>query len=147
MNREVDRQHLLRGIYEVLETRSGEVTIARGRETEHVSFNTLMELRSWTPRRLRRQIARSRREGHLNGTDAQFALTAPGLVEAAKLVHEHRLWELYLITHAEIAPSKVDQAADAIEHVLGPEMVRQLEQLLEKHQSVDGVANSPHALR
>ena len=49
----------------------------------------------------------------------EFQLTAQGMTEAARLVRQHRLWELYLITHAEIAPSHVDRDADAIEHVLG----------------------------
>ncbi|MCC6359514.1 MAG: iron ABC transporter, partial [Phycisphaerales bacterium] len=42
----------------------------------------------------------------------------------------HRLWELYLITHADIAPSHVDRDADEVEHVLGPEMIRELEALM-----------------
>ena len=37
------------------------------------------------------------------------------------------LWEMYLITHADIAPSHVDHSADMIEHVLGGELVAKLE--------------------
>jgi manganese/zinc/iron transport system permease protein len=34
------------------------------------------------------------------------------------VVRKHRLWETYLITHADIAPGNVDWGADEIEHVL-----------------------------
>ena len=52
--------------------------------------------------------------------------------------------ELYLITHADIAPSRVDRDADDIEHVLEPEIVEELELLLERQRPA--VPNSPHAL-
>ncbi len=92
LNREVDRQHLLRGIYELLESRGAHVEVSRGNQTEHVSFDRLLRMRSWSPGRLRRQLARSRAEGHVAGSGHQIALTVPGFVEAARLVHEHRLW-------------------------------------------------------
>jgi manganese/zinc/iron transport system permease protein len=53
------------------------------------------------------------------------------------------MWELYLITHADIAPSHVDRDADAIEHVLGPEMIRELESLLDAGRA-HPVPTSPH---
>jgi manganese/zinc/iron transport system permease protein len=48
-------------------------------------------------------------------------------------MRNHRLWEVYLITHADVAPSHVDWDADMIEHVLPPEMVTRLEELAEYH--------------
>ena len=71
-------------------------------------------------------------------------LTPAGLNLAAKLVHDHRLWELYLITHADVAPSRVDRDADAIEHVLDEAMIARLEKLLQQHLETDGVLASPH---
>ncbi|MCA9309816.1 MAG: hypothetical protein KDA21_01330, partial [Phycisphaerales bacterium] len=38
-----------------------------------------------------------------------------------------RLWEEYLVRHADVAPSHVDWSADVVEHVLSPEMIRRLE--------------------
>ena len=82
----------------------------------------------------------------MRNRDASLSLTDEGLAEAARLVHEHRLWEIYLITHADVAPGRVDQAADAIEHVLEPELIAQLEQLLAQERTQDGVVASPHPL-
>ena len=45
-----------------------------------------------------------------------FTEVTEGVQRAARLVHDHRLWELYLITHADVAPSKVDRDADRTHH-------------------------------
>jgi manganese/zinc/iron transport system permease protein len=43
----------------------------------------------------------------------------------------HRLWELYLTTHLNIAPDHVHDDADTIEHLLTPELEEELERLLD----------------
>jgi manganese/zinc/iron transport system permease protein len=56
---------------------------------------------------------------------------------------------MYLITHADIAASHVDRDADAIEHVLGSDMVRSLETILAANQhtlAATPALASPHAL-
>jgi manganese/zinc/iron transport system permease protein len=73
-------------------------------------------------------------------------LTPKGWDEAARLTHQHRLWELYLITHADVAPGRVDRDADAIEHVLEPRVVAQLESLLKQRRRDSGIPASPHEL-
>lgn len=141
LNRSVDHQHLLRGLFELLESRP------KSGVPHGVPVSELLALRSWSPHRLIREVERCRRSGLLTrNTDASLSLTATGLREASRLVHEHRLWELYLITHAEVAPGRVDQSADAIEHVLEPELIAQLEHLLRQNLSVRGVAPSPHPI-
>lgn len=142
----VDRQHLLRGIYEYLEARG--LTRPESEICRHgVTFADLLIMRSWSSARLRRQIQRSTREGLVRtAADGCLILTAAGAAAAARLVREHRLWELYLITHAEIAASQVDRSADAIEHVLDPAMIRQLEVLLQQRQAAALVVRSPHPL-
>lgn len=74
----------------------------------------------------------------------QVYLTKAGLDEAARLTRQHRLWELFLITYADIAPSRVDRDADAIEHVLEPEIVAELEELLRQERGEAGLPASPH---
>ena len=74
----------------------------------------------------------------------QLKLTKKGVVEAQRRTREHRLWELYLITHADIAPSRVDREADRIEHVLEPEIVAELEALLTG--DTRQIPQSPHQL-
>ncbi len=143
LNRSVDRQHLLRGMYELLEAREAAADPAG----ISVPFSQLLAMRTWSSFRLLRQIERCRRNGLLvRNDDGGLSLTDTGMAEALRLVHEHRLWELYLITQADVAPGRVDQAADAIEHVLEPELIAQLEQLLTQQRTAGGVVASPHPL-
>ena len=142
----IDRQHLLRGIYELLESSGFDVETHQG-EIPAVKFQDLLALRSWSPKRLRQEIREAASEALLAMSDSEkIIVSAAGYASAARLTHQHRLWEMYLITHAEIAPSQVDRNADAIEHILKPEMIDRLERLLEQKQAVDGIASSPHPL-
>jgi manganese/zinc/iron transport system permease protein len=121
LSRQVADDNLLRSIYELTESVGGQ-----GR----VTFAQLLRTRSWTARQLARIVRRARREGLATADNEGVELTAAGLAEARRIVRNHRLWEMYLITHADIAPSHVDRSADMIEHVLGGELVGKLEQQL-----------------
>lgn len=148
LRRRTLRQHGLRAIYEVLESRpdghrsSGEpITGAR------VSLDELVTERSWTRFGLGRVMRRLNRQNLVRRNhDNTYCLTDAGLIEARRVVRNHRLWETYLITHADIAPSHVDRDADAVEHVLAPTMIDRLEQLLQARYPYLVVPPSPHAL-
>ena len=136
----VARQHLLRAMFESTEPAPA--------ETAGIPFERLLEQRSWSVRQLHGELAAAGRAGLARAVAAgQWQLTEAGLAEARRLVRNHRLWELYLITHADIAPSHVDRDADQLEHVLGPDMVHQLEELLATEQPARAVPPSPHAAR
>jgi manganese/zinc/iron transport system permease protein len=143
----IDRQHLLRAMYEQLESR-GPKDMTHLDSAAKLSFDDILRMRSWSMRRLQAAVERAVDEG-LMRQDGQAALqlTAAGHAEAARLVRQHRLWELYLITHADVAPSKVDRDADAIEHVLDRELIAKLETLLERDESPTSVVTSPHPIR
>ena len=140
LTRRVARQHLLRALFELQEGARPDGP------PPAATWTALLARRSWTPRALRRAVSRAVREQEVY-VDAQggLCLTPEGWAEARRLVRNHRLWELYLITHADIAPSHVDRDADQIEHVLGRGLVAQLEQLLERA-PVPGLPPSPHPL-
>ncbi|MBI3462229.1 MAG: metal ABC transporter permease [Planctomycetes bacterium] len=147
LNRRIDRQHLLRGVYEHLEAR-GFGRAEPPQISPPVPLGELLVMRSWSAPRLRREIRRATRESLVRQPDVNHVcLTTAGFKEAARLTFQHRLWELYLITHADIAPSVVDRDADAIEHVLEPEMISELESLLHRRQSIQGVPRSPHEIQ
>lgn len=139
--RKVRRQHLLRAIFELAEG----AELGTGSLARPVAFKDLLPIRSWSAGLLNGEIARAVGEGLVIDTHTggrKIKLTQQGFREAAQVVRQHRLWELYLITHADIAPSHVDRDADAIEHVLGPDMMAELEALL----APAGVPASPHLL-
>lgn len=153
--RRIGRQHLLRAVFELSEgeahsapSRSRLTSNARGDVTEPplVSISDLAFMRSWSPRSLHRQIARAHRAGLLDLVDGCVRLTPSGRREAERLTRNHRLWEMYLITHADVAPSHVDRDADHVEHILGPALTAELELLMERDLPPHAMPISPHLL-
>ena len=140
--RKVQHQHLLRALYEEWETQAAEVS------DRQIRFNDLLRRRSWSAVHLQRQLKGAQRDGLIEQTnDETWCLTKEGQHEAARVTRNHRLWELFLITHAEIAPSHVDRDADQIEHVLGPEMIAELETQLRRTYPELEMPSSPHQLK
>lgn len=122
-NKKLHRDHMLRAVFECAE--SGE---------DSVPLGALVAKRPWTRPQVAAEIARLADLGLLtcSPADGSVQLTATGLSEARRLVRNHRLWELYLIRHADVAPARVDQNADRIEHVLDRRIVEELEDLLDQ---------------
>jgi manganese/zinc/iron transport system permease protein len=140
--RAILHQHLLRALYELGETHGPSA------ESAEVSWNALLRCRSWSPGGLRRAVRRARRAAlvTVNGTQQRCRLTDHGLAAAWRIVRNHRLWELFLITHADVAPSHVDRDADEVEHVLEAHMIRELESLLADRHPDLVRPPSPHRL-
>lgn len=138
LNESIDHQHLLRELYEMFESDPGRIL---------VKYEDLLPRRSWSPKRLRRMLDQAAKDGWIteNISRMEFALTPSGQLEAKRLTRRHRLWELYLIHHADIAPQRVDRDADAIEHVLEPETVAELETLLDVELGRTRMPEDPHA--
>ncbi|MDX2080127.1 MAG: metal ABC transporter permease [Terrimicrobiaceae bacterium] len=136
------REHLLRAIYECAEA-SGNAAAEKP-----VPVASVHEKRPWSARELAREIESAAEAGLLTTTpdDAQVRLTTRGFAEARRLVRNHRLWELYLLHHAEVAPGRVDRDADLIEHVLDPRLVAELEDLLDAERRRAFVPGDPEKL-
>ena len=145
VTRKVARQHLLRALFE-----SCEPILASGVGDPGqcaVSRDALASMRSWTSVRLRGLLRWARRQGWVRSAGRHaYALTPAGMDAARRVVRNHRLWELYLINHADIAPSHVDRDADELEHVLGETMVGRLEAMLADQAPHLAVPPSPHRL-
>lgn len=140
--RSIARQHLLRAVYEI-----GEMTGDLGGTAP---ITDLLARRSWSMARLQGTIRRCAAAGEVRREGDAVRLTDRGLAAAAKIVRGHRLWEHFLLTHAERAASHLDRRADDIEHVLGDELVRELERSLQASGALApggaAVPGSAHAL-
>jgi manganese/zinc/iron transport system permease protein len=132
LRRRVHRQHVLRDLHEAMN------------DGEYVAFHELQSRRRWRTRRLKRALRRAmgRGETEHDGNDG-WTLTQVGRQAAEHVVRNHRLWEMFLIHYADIAPSHVDRDADMVEHVLDAELVAELERLLDVPTSMP---SSPHSL-
>jgi manganese/zinc/iron transport system permease protein len=147
--RRIDRRHVLRGIYELLELRATAMSNNERVEPtagQWVPLSALMATRTWSSRRMQSEVNRLRHEGLVRTRDGEIALSAPGLIEARRFTREHRLWDLYLITHADVAAERVDRDAERIEDCLEPVMIDQLESLLEQAKGGIHVPDSPHGI-
>jgi manganese/zinc/iron transport system permease protein len=148
MRMKSDRQHVLRGLYEIVEshqlksrqpiiqTAGGEASpqvaqwanpMSSGHPLESqsiepiVAVSDLFRLRSWSAKRLRRELKRCCSDGLIELRGDQIGITPTGRDAAIRATREHRLWELDLIAHADVAPGRVDHNAERIEHVLEPD--------------------------
>jgi len=147
LRRRITSQHLLRALFEWAEPH---LAAGVGSDVPSTPLAHLLAARSWTAVSLRRALRRAERKGLIFVEAAdRWRLTASGRREGARVTRNHRLWEIYLITHADVAPSHVDRDADMVEHVLGRQMVSQLETLLEAgalRSEPAVVPASPHAM-
>jgi manganese/zinc/iron transport system permease protein len=121
----IQRENTLKSIYHVLE--------ARQSKGEGVSLRELAERRRETVEEAARQATELRRHelATLHEEGNLIFLTPAGWQLACAIVRNHRLWELYLTNAAHIAADHVHEDAEKIEHVLGDEVVRELERRLE----------------
>lgn len=133
VNRRVAQQHLLRAIYEWCEHHAH--TVARDPMTLLDSAVSLAELKrsnDWSDAWLRTLLRLGFRERLVSWNNSRDAihLTAQGKLEARRVTRNHRLWETYLLHHADVAPQHIHHNADQIEHVIEPNIVNELEELL-----------------
>jgi manganese/zinc/iron transport system permease protein len=140
LNARVAEQHLLRSMYELAGSSA---------EERFTTRDELLSDRAWTPSQLDLAVRRAIQDELLvaapDGRNA-YALTDAGRAAARRVTRNHRLWELYLIAHADIAPSHVDRDADMVEHVLDPAMIDALEVTLARDFPDLAEPPSPHAI-
>jgi manganese/zinc/iron transport system permease protein len=123
--RRVTRENTLKTLYRILED--------RGFHGDGVSLRELAERRRQTLEDAQREARDLARHGlaAFHPAEPTLLLTPAGRLRAIELVRNHRLWELYLTHAARIPPDHVHDEAERIEHVLGEEVVRELERRLD----------------
>lgn len=78
------------------------------------------------------------RKGWVEKLGTNYSLTVEGERRAAHIVRLHRLWELYLTEQIGLGTEKVHYDAEEMEHILTPEIEKQLTLLL------NNPTNDPH---
>lgn len=112
----VRQDHLLRLLFEREERGAGGLTLAIA--AKQLGWRRLTAVAAFQGARRAKLIGRA---------GEAFSLTGSGRTVAARLTRNHRLWEQYLISYADIAPSHVDWSADMVEHSLDADLVHDLE--------------------
>ena len=121
----VKRENTLKAIYQILE--------AEGFAHEEVSLLMLARKRGVAENLVRKDCGSLLSRGFIEMAEdgKSLHLSRLGWKRAMEIVRNHRLWELYLTNEADYAEDHVHEDAEKIEHILGPGIVRQLEQHLD----------------
>jgi manganese/zinc/iron transport system permease protein len=150
LRRRIMRENLLRDLYEYFENVSDVVESHERKEALYKAGPVAADLisrRAWSSRQLRCAIARLLASRDIVvGADQRITFTGQGLQAAQTVIRKHRLWEAYLIAHADVAAGMVDLSADRIEHVLDKEIIDQLEKLFPSLRDKE-LPESPHTLK
>jgi len=106
-------------------------TIWRLSPNQEVEFDAIERLQGTSPWYLRFLLWRLVRNGWLDHVNAtSYRLTTDGKQWAANIVRLHRLWEVYLAHYVGLASEKVHRNAEEMEHIITPELERELTLLL-----------------
>lgn len=86
---------------------------------------------------------------HKKWIDREGHLTPQGKTAAEKIIRLHRLWEVYLVDYMGQKVEKVHRTAEELEHLMSPELERELTELLHNprhdphHQPIPNPATEP----
>lgn len=94
------------------------------------SIDELLATRDLRPKELKRGLRLLEKENWLRKKEENWVITKSGLNEAKRIVKLHRLWEMYLNQRLKLQPDHVHNDAEAIEHIITPELEKQLEKEL-----------------
>jgi manganese/zinc/iron transport system permease protein len=95
------------------------------------NFEELMSKRRFAQNSLLINLRKLTSQGYLQKEGESWSFTKAGKNKGQRVVKLHRLWELYLTKYLRIAPDHVHEDAENIEHVITPEIEKQLEEKLE----------------
>ncbi len=93
-------------------------------------IDAILSRRAFSMRSLKKGLKKLRRQELVKKGPGGWLLTDAGTEEGKRIVRLHRLWELYLNQRLKLAPDHVHQDAEAIEHIITPELERELEKEL-----------------
>ncbi|HPE98360.1 MAG TPA: iron chelate uptake ABC transporter family permease subunit, partial [Chitinophagales bacterium] len=118
----VQRENLLKALYHLEEATPGK---------QWFGLPEIMEKRPDLSDALAGQLRQLQRNGMIEQSQNKYAVTPEGMTEGKRIVRIHRLWEMYLTEKMNIASDHVHEDAEAIEHIITPELEERLAALLD----------------
>lgn len=102
-----------------------------GNFSEGRSFEELGNKSQILKKQLLKGLGYLKSENLVRSHKKQWFMTKKGLSESIRVVRLHRLWEMYLNQRLKLQPDHVHNDAEAIEHIITPEIEAQLEKELD----------------
>lgn len=81
--------------------------------------------------KIRKTLKRLENESYLNVVMGVIVLSDKGILTAREVIRKHRLWEIYLSKYFQLASDHLHDDAEGIEHVITPEIEKDLLTLLD----------------
>lgn len=98
---------------------------------QSVSFEDIEKYQSASTLYLRFVLWRLTHQGWIEKDPlGYYRLTQEGSLHAAGIVRLHRLWEVYLVDYLGVGTERVHRSAEEMEHIITPELERELTLLL-----------------
>lgn len=98
---------------------------------DKISFSTLKKVQANSNFYLNYLLSKLCSQGWLVKTaDGRYLLTPDGVLRAQHIVRLHRLWEVYLSDYLGVGKEKIHRNAEEMEHIITPEIERELTALL-----------------
>ena len=118
--RKIADQTVLRVLYEICEPRLP--------QRLPVQLDEILRKKSWSRAELLVVLNRLKRNGDLTrGSADTWMFTNTGLQWSAQTTRSHRLWELFLVEHAETAGNFADLDSESLDERLPRELIDELE--------------------
>lgn len=102
----------------------------RGELSSYYPVSEILQMWSFGKKEMAMSLARLSGRGLLQRQAEMFRMTKEGVAAGARITRLHRLWEVYLSRYLELPGDHVHRDAEDMEHIITPEMERQLDQLL-----------------
>ncbi|MDF9795445.1 manganese/zinc/iron transport system permease protein [Catalinimonas alkaloidigena] len=101
-----------------------------GRFGQMRSFDEIQQKRAFEQANLLKGLKKLKRRKLVKLYNQQAGLTEKGIEAGARITRIHRLWELYLTQYMQLPADHVHEDAEAIEHIITPELEQELESQL-----------------
>lgn len=100
-------------------------------EREAFTMEAMLQRRNMDAGKLGKALRSLMKKGMVLQSGNGYTLNSSGEAEGRRIVRIHRLWEMYLTEKMNIAADHVHDDAEAIEHIITPEMEEKLARLLD----------------
>ena len=120
-NIKINNENVLKDVYKI--AKDGKNTI---------SINDLVDQEKYVITKLKSILKRLENDDHLDQIRGLIILSDKGRLAAREVIRKHRLWEIYLSKYFQLDADHLHDDAEGIEHVITPEIEKELIRLLER---------------
>ncbi|MFY0644159.1 MAG: metal ABC transporter permease [Bacteroidia bacterium] len=116
----ISNENVLKALYKISQKNQHSMELERLKEEDDLMHMPLVKV-----------LKRLRRKELVELVKGRVVLSEQGVISAREVIRKHRLWELYLSKYFQLATDHLHDDAEGIEHVITPEIEKNLTELLE----------------